>query len=205
MKSDEVAQECRRYDDRLNRFGPTPKALGWRDRSQQELRFAVLAEIADLHGASVLDVGCGFGDFFGFLEKRGVHVRYTGVDINPNLLAIARERYPDGRFVQRDIMSERWGEQFDYVFESGVFNHKSGENESFARQMISEMFRICRFGVGVNMMSSYVDYQDDHLYYFQPEEYFKYGKSISKYVVLRHDLPLYEFTMYLLKKASSVK
>ena len=204
MKPHEVLQQCQRYDERLRLFGPTTKALGWRDRWQQELRFAVLAEIGDLRGASVLDVGCGFGDLYRFLVGRDLTIQYTGVDINPNLLTIARQRNPQCVFEERNLLQNRYeAGQFDYVFGSGLFNAALENNESFAREMLVEMFRISRYGVSVNLMSTYVDYQEDHLHYYKPEEYFQLGRSMTKYVVLRHDYPLYEFTLYFLKNPFS--
>lgn len=44
-------------------------ALGWRDHNSQLIRFEVLADIADLNGRSVLDVGCGYADLLPFLSE----------------------------------------------------------------------------------------------------------------------------------------
>src|SRR5688572_31025014 len=55
------------YDALVARHGLSHKALDWGSRDSQELRFSVLAAIADLRGCSVLDVGCGLADFCAFL------------------------------------------------------------------------------------------------------------------------------------------
>ena len=56
----------------------------------------MLAETALAHSDStVLDVGCGFADLYGFLKERGWCGRYTGIDIVPGLLSTARERNPE--------------------------------------------------------------------------------------------------------------
>lgn len=46
-------------------------------------------------GEKVLDVGCGFGGLVPLLPK-GVH--YLGIDVSPELVEVARLRYPDFSF-----------------------------------------------------------------------------------------------------------
>ena len=61
---------------------------------------ASLALFAELvHGAgggAVADVGCGTGYVTGYLHDAGVDV--FGIDLSPEMLAIARRDYPDLRF-----------------------------------------------------------------------------------------------------------
>ncbi len=47
---------------------------------------------------SVLDVGCGAGDLAELLEGW----EYTGLDASPDMIALARHRYPHARFLQAD-------------------------------------------------------------------------------------------------------
>ena len=70
MTPDEQQRIIERYNERLTNLGETAQALGWRDSSQQHLRFRMLAEISDLTGCSIMDIGCGFGDL---LEYDGLH------------------------------------------------------------------------------------------------------------------------------------
>ena len=59
--------------------------------SQQEIRERVTAYVPDFRGVSdVLDVGCGRGEFLDLLREQGISAR--GVDINPEMAAICRER-----------------------------------------------------------------------------------------------------------------
>ena len=201
MDSEEKRRAISRYDQRLSELGPTVQALGWRDRPQQDLRFRVLADIDSLVGKSVLDVGCGYGDLLDYLVARGERPGYVGVDINSRLLDIARKRHPGVRFEQRDILLDVPSERFDYVVESGVLNHKSKDNETFARDLLTAMYGLCARGVAANMMGDYVDYQEERLHYYSPEAMFRFAKSLSQYVVLRQDYPLYEFTLYIYKQS----
>ena len=82
-----------RYSDRLLVHGNSPLSLGWSDETQQYLRFARFLDVMLRHNQpySVLDVGCGFGDFARFLEESKTPPKfYTGLDINNDLLEVAR-------------------------------------------------------------------------------------------------------------------
>jgi SAM-dependent methyltransferase len=199
MKPSERQHVVERYAERLGRLGPVVQALGWRDAAQQELRFRIMAEgLPDLAGASMLDVGCGFGDFYDYLRGRGCDVRYTGCDLSPDVLDVARARHPDVVLEQRDILEVPYPAQsFDYVCMSGIFNHRTSDNEGFLRQMLAVAFDACTKGVAANMTTRYVDYQDAHLYYFSPEEVFRHCRTLTRRVALRHDYPLYEFTIHV--------
>jgi SAM-dependent methyltransferase len=188
-----------RYAERLGRLGPVVQALGWRDLAQQDLRFRIIAEgLPDLDGASVLDVGCGFGDFLGYLRARGQRVNYVGCDLSPDLLKVARARHPDVVFELRDLLEASVpAHSFDYVCMSGIFNHRLSDNEGYLRRMLSASFDACAKGVAANMTTRYVDYEDAHLYYFSPEDVFRQAQTLTRRVALRQDYPLHEFTIFL--------
>lgn len=199
MKPVERQHVIDRYAERLGRLGPVVQALGWRDQVQQQLRFSVLAEgLPHLDGASLLDIGCGFGGLFESLRGRGVRVRYVGCDISPDVLDIARARHPDVTFELRDVLDDPYpAGTFDYVCMSGIFNYRLADNDGFLQQMLSAAYATCTRGVGANMMTDHVDYRDEHLHYFSPEQVLRFCQTLTRRLALRHDYPLYEFTVFL--------
>jgi RimJ/RimL family protein N-acetyltransferase/SAM-dependent methyltransferase len=72
-------------------------------------------------GADVLELGCGPGvDALTLAEGR----RYTGVDISPVMIAIAREQVPAATFIEHDLASLDLPEgSFDAVVSLYVFGH----------------------------------------------------------------------------------
>jgi ubiquinone/menaquinone biosynthesis C-methylase UbiE len=200
MTSDEQRRIIQRYDERLARLGETAEALGWRDDSQQRLRFRVLTEVGDCRGRSILDVGCGFGDLLAYFgDASGGEVRYTGTDLNPALIAVAQKRHPRAGFVVTADLSQIPNASHDYVFMSGLFNFRIQDNIGFMQATVREGFRIAKMGVAFNLLGSYVDFQDEHLFYYREHEVFDFAKSLTRFVTLRADYPLYEFTVYLFK------
>jgi len=61
------------FSKRYEEFGDSVKTL-WGGEESQKQRFDVLLSIGDLNGKSVLDVGCGFGDLYGYLRQRKVDI-----------------------------------------------------------------------------------------------------------------------------------
>jgi ubiquinone/menaquinone biosynthesis C-methylase UbiE len=178
----------------FNEFSISEKSLGL--GAGQSIRFQVLNEIGDLRNSTILDVGCGFGDLYRFLEKKKLNVKYHGVDINQNFIDIAKKRYPHGKFELRDIEKNPFTKKFDYVFGAGIFSLASFKN---AKPIIEEQFRICKKGVAIDFVSTYVTYKDDYLFYTNPEKMFKFAKTLTKRVTLRHDYKPYEYCIYLYK------
>src|SRR4051794_26532926 len=72
----------------LDAVEDSPGAAALRARSYELLRAAP--------GALVVDVGCGAGRAVAELADRGVGV--TGIDINDQMITLARERWPHGEF-----------------------------------------------------------------------------------------------------------
>ena len=85
----------------------------------------------DLHGAHILDAGCGTGALAFELAARGAMV--VGVDVSPTLVGLARERAPirTGRgtatFAVGDMLDSSLGE-FDYVVAMDSLIHYEGED-----------------------------------------------------------------------------
>lgn len=178
----------------LKKFNANRKALGY--RSGQSIRFQVLSEIGNINNSTVLDVGCGFGDFCGFFEKKKLNVKYYGVDINQDFINIAKNRYPNGNFELRDIEKNPFKKKFDWVFGAGIFTLASLKN---VEPIIKEQFRICKKGIAIDFLGTYVTYKDSFLFYTPPEKMFKFAKTLTNRVTLRHDYKPYEFCMYLYK------
>jgi SAM-dependent methyltransferase len=190
-----------RYTSRLETFGPTIDALASGSAERQETRFNVLSDIGDLNGRTVLDLGCGLGDFYAFLQRRKISARYTGYDIVPGFIKHAEQKYRDADFEVRDIQENGIGGDFDYIVSSQVFNNRlsDGSNIKLVQEVLSLCYNSCNRGVALDMMVDYVDFKDDHLFYYKPEDIFSFCKSLTKRVALRNDYPLFEFSVYMYK------
>jgi SAM-dependent methyltransferase len=191
--------------------GPTEKAVQWSDRNSQYARFAVLREISDNPG-SVLDIGCGLGDLLASLREAGWQLPYLGIDIVPEFIDLASGRYESdcqSMFRVNEDLSAIEDGAYDYVMMSGLFNNKLANNWSFLMDTLKEAYRISSKGIAFNAMSSFVDYQDEGLFYYNPTKVLEFCKTVLRgHPVLRHDYVLkeggfpFEFAVYVYKGCS---
>lgn len=85
----------------------------FKDYAQEAERVrAVIEQHAQRPCAELLDVACGTGAHLAFLRS---HYRVEGLDLDPELLAVAGERNPDVRLHQADMRDFDLGHTFDAV------------------------------------------------------------------------------------------
>ena len=178
-------------------FGNDWRALGWYSRHTQYKRFAVLCEVGALSQCRILDVGCGLGDLYGYLQSEGIETDYTGYDLLPEMVERAQQRYPEARFLVRDVLQELGQEQFDYILSSGAFNIDFGHNESAIQQILRAMVQQCRRGVAINFLSTNDTASDPIFYHYDPQEWLDYSRTLCARVQLREDYLPNDFTLYL--------
>ena len=189
------------YRSSLARHGPTPPGAGWRTLDTQELRFERLATVLEPAegGLTVNDVGCGYGAFFEYLASRGIELaRYHGYDIAEEMLSAARERLPDD--VCELVHADRATLEADYSFASGIFNVRLDQDEEswsdYVRGAVRNLAEHSRAGFAFNLLSTYCDYREPHLYYGDPLEWFDWCKrEVTPRVSVLHDYPLFEWTI----------
>lgn len=203
MNQEEKARTIQRYNERLAAYGPTEKALGWGDKGRSRVRFEVLLSRWSLDNSRILDFGCGFGDLYGYMCTKGIRgFSYLGVDINPSLIAIARDRYPRAEFLVADCTSDIPGAPFHYILSSGVFNFKLEDNRAFIAEMFSRFNALAQRGYAANFLSNRVQYKLEHTYHADPAEILNMAYQASNNVVLRNDYMPYEFTVFVTKDAA---
>lgn len=196
MKKQTVKTLLDIYEKRYQKFGISPKSLGW-DKNRARLRFNILASLWDLKGASILDFGCGFGDFYDFLihDKKIKKITYTGIDINPTFVEIAKKRHPNGRFLVCTNPSEL--QQFDYIFASGIFNDNIPYAKKHIEDTITAIAGHCRKGFAVNFLSDKVQYRLPHATHTDPSWALALGYRFSNNIILRNDYMPFEFTLFV--------
>ena len=173
------------------------RALGWQSRSTQFRRFAVLAEVGALHQTRVLDVGCGLGDLYGYLGSQGIWVTYTGYDLVPEMVARASKRYPEARFLVRDVLQGLGDEPFDYIVSSGAFNIDFGDNLVAIQRVLREMYDACTRGVAMNFLSITDPRRDPIFHLYDPQVMLAYCQTFCPQVRVRQDYLPNDFTIYL--------
>lgn len=186
------------YTQRLNKKGSSVETVGWSSVETQKMRFDVLTRNLDLKGKRILDVGCGLGDMIAWLEqKTDGSFDYVGIDICEGFIDYSRKKFSDKyAFLLGDIFQKDLG-KFDHILCSGTFSYKTSNNIQYAKLAIKKMIDLSENSVCVNFLSTYVDYQLEHNFHYDPIDMFSFAKDLSRWVTIYHDYPLWEFTLQL--------
>ena len=189
------------YQDRIKVYGTTFESLSAGPAQRERIRHGVHASALAGPEPRILDIGCGIGRFYGFLKETRRTCRYTGYDIVPEYVARCRELYPEIAVQERNIPRQEIEGEFDTIVASQVFNHpySHARNLEVLEGVLGAAFRACRYSVSIDMLSTYVDYQESHLFYYHPEQVFSMAKAITRRVLLRHDFAPFEFCIQLYK------
>ena len=199
MKAENKQRVRKFYAGRLDRYGQTPEASDWGSFESQEARLRIMAQMVAFPGKRILDVGCGLGNLFGFLEKGQIDCDYMGVDIVPEVVDAACRAYPKGSFQVLDILEQRPPGPFDLVCLSGTLNLRIENHGAWVREMVEKMFEIAREAVVFNLMSLHADFTDPQYYYADPVKLVSHAFSLTRNLVLNHGYMPHDMTLVLKK------
>ncbi len=151
---DDINARLRAYfGARLERYGHDPRGVDWQSRHAQRARFeALLSGLTggdgrgknSLAGATLLDAGCGLGDFYAFLGERETAVRYTGCDLSEAHVEAARRAYPAARFIVGDVRAVVAEQSFDVIVACGLLHLDVPRWGRWAWDIVRAMYRGCR-------------------------------------------------------------
>ncbi|MFP4055018.1 MAG: class I SAM-dependent methyltransferase [Phycisphaerae bacterium] len=165
-------EEIRRhYQPRIAPHRDSHDVLDWASETSQFVRFDVLLREVQLQGRSILDVGCGLGDLWGYLQRREVYADYTGVDILPEMVAEATRRHPGAQFACENVFADPAPEHLrrDVVFCSGMFNLNLGNNLQFVPGALRRFVQLADTHVVFNMLHHRTPEQPPRYFYYDPD------------------------------------
>ncbi len=195
----DLAAVTKRYQKRVAEHGLTFDSLCSGSKEKQRIRHQMHRSAIRREPSRVLDIGCGLGSFYRFLESQAVPIEYTGYDIVPEYVDECRRRHGEARFELRNVFSEGIEGTYDTIVAASVLNnrYRHSDNLAIMRKMLGLAYRHTEVSVSIDMMSTYVDFQNPQVFYYPPEEIFRMARTIARRVVLRHDYRPYEFCIQL--------
>lgn len=197
-----IEENIKIYDESTNKHGISSSSVLLDDQQTQYLRFQEIIKYISIErsNTTILDVGCGNCELYKFLNFSGFRGRYTGFDINEKLIAISKERFKNIDVRKVDILEDNIDEKFDYVVMSGLFNLNAGQSKEWVFKFIEKMFSFSDEALIFNMISDYVNYKEESIYYQNPQELLAFCLSnLSKRVTLAHHNLPFNFTICIYK------
>jgi SAM-dependent methyltransferase len=198
------------YAAKLETFGSTPQGVDWNSSSSHEVRHQQFLRLLDGNAdSSIIDLGCGFGDFLRFLRSSGHRGRFVGYDVAPTMIDQARKLYGESTDHLWRVGTEPT-EVADFAIASGIFNVKGNvPDNTWQRYLYRTMDLLAAagssgFAFNVLSKSSDPDRRRSNLFYADPVEILAY--CLSRYgrsVAILQDYGLYEFTILIRHSSTS--
>lgn len=103
--------------------GISAKGVHWHSKETQYIRFEIISSyIKDFPNSSIIDVGCGFGEYIKFLNEKNItYKEYLGIDCEEFILLEAKKRFRENLFINCDILKDSIPKG-DYLICSGALN-----------------------------------------------------------------------------------
>ena len=192
-----------KYDHAVETYKEGSRITLCNDEQRRDSRFYEFLRITGFqlnHANSILDVGCGDGEFYRYLRSVGYKGSYTGIDINEKLIEKAKARFLGVDFLHHDIYESKMENSFSFVVASGIFNLDFGQDMDWILGLLQKMYDHATNGVVFNAISTYVNFRDKEFFYLDPVLILKEVISnISLQVELSHFSLPYNYTMYIKK------
>jgi len=151
-----------------------------------------------LNGQSIHDVGSGLCDLHKYLLLKNFNHKYSGTEIVQEMIDYALSQYTDIKLSNRDLLSACSEEKYDYLVLSGTLNLLNDQDPaewgSYCMCLIKKMYDMSLKAISFNCLTSFNTFSDPSLFYFDPTEVFEFCvKNLSRFVILDHGYPLFEF------------
>ncbi len=163
------------YISATKKYGTTAKGVNWASKENQEIRFEIIVKLlpTDLKNFSIVDAGCGFGDFYLYLKQRNkLPKEYIGIDSLSQMSLIASNQ-TDCQIITANICKDRLPIK-DYYICSGALNILT-KFETY--QFIYNCYKSSKIGFVFNIL--YGDKESEVYNYMNKMEIEKLANNLS--------------------------
>jgi SAM-dependent methyltransferase len=195
-----------RYVERFKLYGPDPiQTLKPGSPEHYKAQHQTHIDSLPSNISSVLDVGCGLGNFRRSLNDSskffGKKINYTGIDIVPEFINYGKNEFEEDEFFlgTLDEYCLNHKENFDAVVFCQIFNNRYEDTDNFEVVMksLELAFSVSNRVVSCDLIGNYVNFEEPFLYYFSQEKLFSYAKSLTPFVKLDNSYSEFHFTISL--------
>lgn len=208
MSSNQISKsQQNHWHNKLEEHNESFQAIGSESSEHKALRYERISTIlSDQKKFSLLDVGAGFGDYFGYLNEHfpNTKIDYHGTEITPDFCRIAQKRFPKIKISSFNVLTDKFDRKYDFIQMSGLF-HQHGDislNDwyKFMLTMLDKCFENCTKGISFNVLSDIADFKREGNFYVGIEKLYPVlCKSFSRHIIIDQSYPLFEATVHVLK------
>jgi len=194
-----MAQAIEYWDRKSSVSSSFCESVEQRSRPQR-MRYESFVLGNPVRDCSLLDVGCGAGDFLHHLHQRELNVRYTGTDVSGNMVDTCRRRFPQHEFQHVDIVDLQADRTFDYVVSFGIHNIRIDAGWDILKATTAKQFELCGKAAHLSILTDRYEGFDPHIQSWTAERVLEIALAITPHVVLRHDYLPNDFSVTLYRE-----
>jgi SAM-dependent methyltransferase len=193
-------------EESFRKHGDNHLGVGWtKGKEEADQRYQVMLDLIrpSEKRVSVLDFGCGLSHLYEYIEQTGNRlIDYQGLDLSDDMLAASRRKHPQNTYLQGDVLDGFDLPVYDYIILNGLFNskrqHSFDDMFAYMLRLITATFAKARAGIAFNVMTKYVDWERDDLFYVRLDDMARVVvRDLSRHFVIRHDYGAFEYTVYV--------
>ena len=146
------------------------------NRGGSKCKFNTIKDILP-ENKDILDIGCLNGNFYNFIKDTFVINSFTGVDLSPKLIALAKSRFPEQTWVCADRLKLPFEDKtFDVVTMFETLEHVDDPRTS-----LREAMRVCKTGgtIIVSVPNELKIEDDAHVWSFTTTDLFELLSEFS--------------------------
>jgi len=185
----ESISENQRYD---------PQSLHWISRQSQHVRFEALYKNFDFEKRSLLDVGCGYGDLYDYLNhQKRVKLEYQGIDFMQEFVDAAKDKFPHNYFFRGDFLELSMARKFDFVVGIGITSIRYDNSRLYYFNLIKKMYESSNHSVIVTFLRKDEHPENETYITFDPYEVLHQYLTVTPNIRIINDYLRYEFMLVL--------
>jgi SAM-dependent methyltransferase len=155
-----------------------PMVVGYKSLEEMEIVYDFVASNFDATQESILDVGCGRGDFLTHIQTLyQTDVKYRGVDMNKVLIGVAKEMNPTAEFTATNLFKLDGNYASDWVINIGALSIMYEPAGADFTQMdalkntVNKMLELADTGIVITLLSANAqDVFDEQYLAYDPVE-----------------------------------
>ena len=180
------------YQNNYDSYGVSAQGVAWDNAQTQKKRFsAIVSCLGNISKDTLIDAGCGFGDFYLYLKQKGTLPKtYIGLDLCAPMVEEAKVR-TGCKVLQKDILNQTLP-MADWYVASGSMNLLTKiETQIF----IQRCFEKSRKGFIFNLLSGRE--QEGRYSYWKPYDIRELCRNITSNIEIKESYMDGDFTVVL--------
>jgi len=118
---------------------------------------------------TILDVGCGSGNFYAYIKSLSSKIKYTGLDLDHEKMKSKKFKNDNFKIIDQDLRKNWFFGEFDFVWSSEVIEHLF-DDQSFFQNMVKSTKKDGYLIITTPFINSYINFANKYGWSTEPSK-----------------------------------